>query len=356
MIDYAGRFKKLVEAVGYELLGEYKGSITKVKIRCKKGHAYSVQPNAFKQGNRCPICSNKCPIQSKERFIELVKKEKYELLSEYKGNKNKVKLRCPNDHEWSVSPNKFKGGRRCLYCPKNFQLQAKERFISLVKKNRYNLLGEYINANIKTLLRCPNGHEYEVIPNSFKRGCRCPVCSGQCPIQAEERFIELVKKEKYELLSEYKNAHTKVWLVCDYGHKYKVKPNDFQQGHRCPVCFGGKSKKELKVYEYVKSLLNVDVISGDRTMITNPDTNKSMELDIWIPSLNKAIEFNGIYWHNNNYAEYRDRVKKNQCYSKGIDLMVICEDIFDDSPDKCFYMIDLFLNIKGEVNDSYVST
>ena len=39
----------------------------------------------------------------------------------------------------------------------------------------------------------------------------------------------------------------------------------------------------------------------------NPNTDKHLELDIWIPTLNKAIEFNGEYWHNNNYSKYKDK-------------------------------------------------
>jgi len=69
------------------------------------------------------------------------------------------------------------------------------------------------------------------------------------------------------------------------------------------------------------------VINNDRTQIINPLTNRHLELDVWIPELNKAIEYNGIYWHSFNKPNTvrKDKIKRAQCKEKGIDLLVIEE-------------------------------
>ena len=285
--DYAREFKELVESIGYELIEEYKGARTKVKIRCDKGHKYSVFPYNFKSGKRCP----KCPIiQAKEQFIELLVKEGYELISEYKNVTTKVKLRCPEGHEYSSTT-----------------------------------------------------------PSNFKSGRRCPVCAGQCPIQAEKEFKELLTKEGYELLGEYKGALKKVKIRCNNGHEYSsTTPNSFKKGHRCPVCAGHISQKEIYILNYVRSIINEEVISGDRTNIINPKTGNYLELDIWIPRLRKAIEFNGTFWHSDEYSMYKDGIKREYCEENGIELMVIGELEYDNGLELCLSSIDNFLGNRKE--------
>ena len=236
--DYGKIFKGLVETEGYKLLSEYKNNNIKVKLNCPKGHLWDVVPKNFKRGIRCPKCSNKCPIQAKEQFDLLVKQEGYKLLSGYKGALKKVKIKCPKGHEYKVTPNDFKSGYRCPKCSGKCPIQAKEQFIELLEKEGYELLSEYKNVMTKVKIRCNKSHEYKVIPDSYKRGCRCAKCVGQCPIQAKEQFLKLVEQEGYKLLSEYKKALEKVKIRCPEGHEYKVRPNDFKSGSRCSRCVG----------------------------------------------------------------------------------------------------------------------
>jgi hypothetical protein len=50
-----------------------------------------------------------------------------------------------------------------------------------------------------------------------------------------------------------------------------------------------------------------------------------LELDVWFPDLNKAIEFNGDYWHSKENVKQRDVEKIIQCKEKNIDLLIINE-------------------------------
>ena len=257
-------------------------------------------------------------------FKGFVEDAGYELLSKYENSRTKVKIGCPDGHKYEVRPNNFKSGYRCPKCANNNQEQAKEKFIKLLDQEGYELLSEYKTNNIKVKLKCSRGHEYSVTPNNFKSGKRCPKCAGLCPIQAKKDFKELVESEGYELIGEYETARTKMKLVCPEGHIYKTKPNNFKNGRRCPKCSHLISKLEIEVQGYVRSL-DIDFIENDRTTILNQETGKYLELDLWFPDKKKAIEFNGIYWHSLDDVIKRDQYKKEYCEWKDIDLLIIEE-------------------------------
>jgi len=63
----------------------------------------------------------------------------------------------------------------------------------------------------------------------------------------------------------------------------------------------------------------------------NESNNRSvlncLELDIYLPEYNVAIEFNGLYWHSELYKEKDYHLNKTlECKKKGVDLLHIFED------------------------------
>ena len=121
-------------------------------------------------------------------------------------------------------------------------------------------------------------------------------------------------------------VHKKVWWKCPFGHSYLAYPsNRCGKTHSgCPICDkeNHTSFSEQALFYYVKKCFP-DAINSDRTAI-------GMELDIYIPSLKIAMEYDGRNWHQNNKTE----LKKNRiCKEKGIFLMRIREeglDLYDD--------------------------
>ena len=86
------------------------------------------------------------------------------------------------------------------------------------------------------------------------------------------------------------------------------------------------SRPESEVYEFVKSL-NLEVKQSDRTILSGK------ELDIYIPSKNLAIEFDGIYWHSVNFGLDKNYhlIKTAECEKQGIQLLHIFESEWEDS-------------------------
>jgi len=67
----------------------------------------------------------------------------------------------------------------------------------------------------------------------------------------------------------------------------------------------------------------------------------NLELDIWLPELNKAIEFGASRYHNIKYQQWKDAYKKQWCIDHGIKLLVIDYDIWIKHKD--FSIIDRFI-------------
>lgn len=93
----------------------------------------------------------------------------------------------------------------------------------------------------------------------------------------------------------------------------------------CTICnpiSDVNSIKEKELVEFVKTLLPTDqIIEKDRKLI------KPFELDILIPSYNLGIEFNGLYWHSDDYLhDYYHLNKTKMCENNNIRLIHIFED------------------------------
>ena len=73
---------------------------------------------------------------------------------------------------------------------------------------------------------------------------------------------------------------------------------------------------------------------------------KPQELDIYIPSYNLAIEFNGLYWHSEalGKSKYYHFNKTKTCADKNIHLIHIFEDEWINHKDVCKSIISGFLN------------
>lgn len=96
------------------------------------------------------------------------------------------------------------------------------------------------------------------------------------------------------------------------------------------------SNLELEVLDFVRLQTppGLEVINGDRNTISQPRRGGALELDIYIPSLNLAIEVNGDYYHSRKRYELdlasgesnsREMTKTLLCREKGVELLHIWE-------------------------------
>lgn len=96
-------------------------------------------------------------------------------------------------------------------------------------------------------------------------------------------------------------------------------------GTPCSHCaeLGRGSLKEKEVSDFITSL-GITVTRNDRTLL------EGRELDILIPEKSVAVEFCGLFWHNDARLPPRYHVDKFlECREKGIHLITLFEDEWD---------------------------
>ena len=121
-------------------------------------------------------------------------------------------------------------------------------FVEKAKKihdNKYDYSKvEYINNRTKVCIICPEHGEFWQVPASHLRGCGCPKCGFNKSIngrtQSREDFVKRAKKihgDKYDYSKvEYKNAHTKVCIICPKHGEFWQTPINHLNSHGCNMC------------------------------------------------------------------------------------------------------------------------
>ena len=159
--------------------------------------------------------------------------------------------------------------------------------------------------------------------------------------RGREKSIVKVNRNTYENLARFKHICTPEFTIdefdgCGYDKFYKWKcvacGNIFSDWYkngekpRCTNCFkliGGNSGVEDELFDFVNGLFNrsIDIVKGTKKIIP------PLQLDIYIPSMNIAVEFDGLYWHSDKrYDKNYHLDKTEQCRQKGIRLIHIFED------------------------------
>ncbi|MGL4852489.1 MAG: zinc-ribbon domain-containing protein [Tannerellaceae bacterium] len=176
--------------------------------------------------------------------------------------------------------------------------------------------------------KCKKGHSYDASVNNktSQTGGNCPYCSHQkltienslseCnPILASE-WCETNNELSPEQVSV--NSNQEAWWKCSKGHIWKAKINSRNSGKGCPQCSKGTqtSVPELIVYHYVSQLF-ADAINGYKF--------DGKEIDVYIPSLNIGIEYDGEHFHKTKSKYITDKHKTEYLISHGIEMIRIRE-------------------------------
>lgn len=269
--------------------------------------------------------------------------EGYTLLNkEYTGCGEKLNYICPNKHKHFVSWDNWKQGLRCKYCKGKIDITYEYIKSDFEKENYILLTNKYENAHQKLEYICSNGHKHSISWNNWKTGQRCPYCRGRPIITIEGLRMDFAMEGYTLLTTEYKGAHSYVEYICPKGHTASIRVTSWRCGFRCTKCSNNVSRWEVEVKKFVRLFCD-DIVENDKSIITNPVTGYALELDIWIPQLNKAIECNGSYWHSMPKRKILDSIKAECCRNKYVDLLVLKEEDWKDRQNLCKERIKKFI-------------
>lgn len=146
--------------------------------------------------------------------------------------------------------------------------------------------------------------------------------------QTITRIKNIVKNIGYEFIDYDFNEH-KIKMKCSEGHISDVKATLIY--HRknynviiCPICnpVGVQhSAREKELLKFIEDNYNGEILENNKSVI-NP-----YELDMYLPDLKLAIEFNGVFWHTIKFKPENYHYDKfDLCKEKGIKLINIWED------------------------------
>ncbi len=266
------------------------------------------------------------------------------------GSNKKVWWKCSKGHEWEAIIRSRHTGSGCPYCSnkkisEDNNLLIRFPQIAIEWDDEKNLVkaSEVFPGNvIKFWWKCPSGHSYQSSPNkrtSSNRGC--PYCSGR--LVSDKNSLVVLFPNIIKEFDVSRNigvnineltikSHKKIWWKCKKGHEWEANIANRTRGDNCPYCNTQVSKNELRIYSELKAFFK------DVTLKRKID---GYECDILIPSLNIAIEYDGVFWHANNVA--RDKKKNVGLNQAGITLIRIRELGLDKLAD-----IDLIYDFKKE--------
>ncbi|MBR4461579.1 MAG: hypothetical protein IKS51_03250 [Erysipelotrichaceae bacterium] len=172
------------------------------------------------------------------------------------------------------------------------------------------------------------GGSWEETINNRTNGYGCPYCSGRRVLvgynDLQTKYPDIAKEWDYDknafLPTEVTSKSMKrVWWVCPVCNNHYCSTVAARTSARsCPKCAkeNQTSFPEQAIYYYIKRICP-DSINGYR-----PKWLNGKELDVFIPSLNVAIEYDGSYWHQN----IKKDLKKDQVLAeKGITFYRIRE-------------------------------
>lgn len=263
----------------------------------------------------------------------------------YLKSKTKVVINCPEHGCFEQTPNSHLNGQGCPSCGELKKEASKKLKIDDVINRCVKTHGDrydysrvkYKKVTDKVDIICEKHGLFSQALINHYRGQGCPSC-GKVSMGENQRLngFEFVKRsraihgDKYEYdLSTYDNYRSKLKIICKkHGPFLQSAENHYSSGAGCPSCAVRLSKGENEIFDLITSL-GFECVKTDRSII------KPLELDIVIPELKIAIEYNGLIWHSEKYGKdkWYHHNKTKACNDVGYRLIHIWEDDWNNNKD-----------------------
>ena len=308
------------------VIGNFINTQVETKLKCSKcNHIWISKPRNYigsKKDRGCPNCAKSKRFAKRTGFINGIeymnsfinKDEDYTWLSEdYIDRTSSYKIRhntCGNIYNVTLA--QFAKGKKYGRC-------------ALCKEVDKNLDNSNIDSDELSKILHSRKKTFEELR---KLRLLKPGAKNKIKYNMLENIIkDAIDGVDYEWLEEYAfNNKDKLYIrhkICN--HIYLVRPNDFQQGYRCPAC---KSKISLCQKELMKELSLLKINYN----IEVPLNLNSMKFDFFIENINLYLEIDGEQhfskrstnkWSNNGKINLRDRLKDKYVLDNNLNLLRI---------------------------------
>lgn len=265
--------------------------------------------------------------------------DKYDYsLSVYNNKHSVVKIICPNHGVFEQMAGEHVKGCGCKECTyeryrKDYLLTTEDfKIKASVKHNNFYDYSKsvYTGWENKIIVTCPEHGDFKPKAGHHLSGMLCKKCgikqASEKKTKKEEDIIkELGKIHNYKYTYpnlNYTSSKGFINVQCEEHGEFSPRYTNHYQGGGCLKCFLSKasSEAEKEVLEFVYNLNN-------KAEANNYTLLNFKELDIYIHDIKLGIEYNGLYWHSDEYKKNEGhKLKTDLCNDKGIELIQIYED------------------------------
>lgn len=213
------------------------------------------------------------------------------------------------------TPKHVLAGRGCKTCSSNNSRRSNQEYDEEIKDSTFSRVDSYISANVEINHTCKVcNNTYLVRPNSVLRGHGCKFCENRVA-KTTSQYIEELGNRDITVLGEYIGNKANILHKCNIcSVKWEANPNNvLSKESGCPECAKDLtvSKPEQELRDFIEANFSGDIVYNDRSIL---DGN---ELDIVLPDLGLAFEFNGMYWHST------EKINKNYHLNKTLGVEAV---------------------------------
>ncbi|WP_035780470.1 zinc-ribbon domain-containing protein [Butyrivibrio sp. LB2008] len=316
-----------------------------IRVKCSCGNIYTTRLSDAKKKQQCRNCSfkEKRADISGKRFGKLVVVSMADDYISPSGHRlAQCVCKCDCGKETIVPMSSLVTGSTkscgCLHNTKGLLKDNKDLLKKYDFERNKNIDLSKLTARTSKKVwwkcdKCKNSWYATIASQNDKKKHGCPYCSGRLVIAGKTDFAS----QHPDLAMEYDMtlnklspseiscfSSQKVWWKGKCGHKWMATiANRVGNNSGCPQCKSSNvsSFPEQAILFYLKKIFP-DTRSADKEAI-------GKELDIYIPSLNVAIEYDGEAWHTGK-KEQIDLLKNQLCHDNGICLIRIREGKLKD--------------------------
>lgn len=186
---------------------------------------------------------------------------------------------------------------------------------------------------------CTYEWKVSIAQRTGRGGTKCKVCQGKQLLTGfndlETLYPEVAKewhptKNGSLTASEVTAKHNpRRWWRCARNpkHEWEVSVAHRTSGSRCPKCSKHVSALETEVFKFLKSVLPEDEVLQSKRVVTARE-GRASEIDIFIPTRNICVEFNGTFFHSEYRGKHKywHRNKRVETQNSGYRLIMVWED------------------------------
>ena len=252
--------------------------------------------------------------QEAERRVKALHNGEYTLQSKFINSKSPITLKhnCGLIYELkSAKVFMTEDGGKCPVCARSTatrgEVMTEEIFLKRFNEqvaNEYTYLGGFKKYKEYVQIRhdvC--GHEYQVTPQMLLgvKQRRCPKCGnarrGKHLVNTnylEDALASQTYGNEYRWNEKYsgnnKDMHSITHLVCQT--TYTVRPNDFQQGYRCPKC-SLKNNKSYLTKDFIKFLETNEIPYVEEKKFEKCKNIRALPFDFYFEDNLLIVEIDG---------------------------------------------------------------